>query len=53
MEKLFRRILLQRAIPQYLIFDMLGGVWALYFVWQHQVIFALKYGSKTVHQYKH
>jgi len=41
MKRLFRKIALQHAIPQYLIFDGLGGVWALYFVWQHQVIFAL------------
>ena len=41
MKKLFRKILLQHAIPQYLIFDGLGSVWALYFVWQHQVILAL------------
>ena len=41
MKKLFRKIALQHAIPQYLIFDGLGSVWALYFVWQHQVILAL------------
>ena len=41
MKKLFRKIALQHAIPQYLIFDGLGFVWALYFVWQHQLISAL------------
>jgi len=41
MKKLFRKMLLQHAIPQYLIFDGLGFVWALYFVWQNQVILAV------------
>ena len=41
MQKLFRKVALQHTIPQYLIFDGLGSVWALYFVWQHQVILAL------------
>jgi len=41
MKKLFRKIALQHLIPQYLIFDGLGFVWALYFVWLHQVILAV------------
>ena len=41
MKKLFRKIALQHLIPQYLIFDVLGFVWALYFVWLHQVILAV------------
>ena len=41
MKRLFRKIALQHAIPQYLIFDGLGFIWALYFVWQHQIILAL------------
>ena len=41
MKKILRKIALQHLIPQYLIFDSLGFVWALYFVWQHQVILAV------------
>ena len=41
MKKLFSKIALQHAIPQYLIFDGLGFVWAFYFIWQHQLILAL------------
>ncbi len=41
MKRLFRRIALQHTIPEYLIFDGLGFGWAGYFVWQHQLIWAL------------
>jgi len=41
MKKLFRKMLLQHAFPQYLIVSGLGSVWAIYFVWQHQIILAL------------
>ncbi|MCH8049619.1 hypothetical protein IH979_02815 [Patescibacteria group bacterium] len=41
MKRLFRKIALQHTIPQYLIFDGLGFIWASYFVWQHQLILAL------------
>jgi len=41
MKRLFRKIALQHLIPQYMIFDGLGFMWALYFVWQHQVILAV------------
>jgi len=41
MKKLFRKVALKHAIPKYFIFEGLGFVWALYFVWQHQVILAL------------
>ena len=41
MRKLFRKIALQHAIPEYLIFDGLGFGWAFYFIWQHQIILAV------------
>ena len=41
MKKLFRKIALQHAIPEYGIFDGLATLWASYFVWQHQVILAV------------
>jgi len=41
MKRLFRKIVLQHTILQYLIFDGLGFVWSLYFIWQHQVLLAL------------
>jgi len=41
MKRLFRKIVLQHTILRYLVFDGLGFIWFLYFLWLNEVLAAL------------